>query len=112
LLHAVLQPDFVDALLLPIGEQTHAVGCGHDFVKVILHFREGKILIDILLNLKSRLDVERNFCNDAESGEADDSAGKNIRIVFAGKLDDIARSVDDVESGDRGSEFAVLNAGP
>src|SRR5258708_22681379 len=67
---AAFQPDFVDALLLPVGKQADAVGAGLDGVEMILHLAERKIFIDILAHEESRLKVESYFCDDTEIAEA------------------------------------------
>ncbi len=69
---AAFQPDFVDALLLPVGKQADAVGAGLDGVEVILHLPERKIFIDVLAHEESWLKVESYFCDDTESAETDD----------------------------------------
>src|SRR5258706_1383371 len=108
---SMLEPDFVDALILPVGEETHAVGSGKNLVEVVFERVEGKILEDVLRSLKRRLDVERHFADDAKCAEADHSAGKNVGIGFARKCNDIAGGVDDFESDANGGRIPVFYAG-
>lgn len=62
-----LQPHFVNALLLPVRKNTDAVSRSLDFVEVICQLRERQIFVNVLLHLKSRLDVKRDFGDDPES---------------------------------------------
>src|SRR5882724_6371393 len=75
---SMLEPDFVDALILPVGEETHAVGSGKNLVEVVFERVEGKILEDGLGDLIGRLNIERNVCNDTERAETNRRAGENV----------------------------------
>ena len=45
---ARFEPDFVDALFLPIGEQADAVGAGLDGVEMILHLTPANFHVNVL----------------------------------------------------------------
>src|SRR5256885_8698396 len=107
----MLEPDFVDALILPVGEETHAVGSGKNFVKVLFERVEGKIFVDGLRDLIGGLNVERNVCDDAERAETDYRSGENIGVIFSGEFHDVAGGVDDFERGDNGRKIPVFYAG-
>ena len=108
---SMLEPDFVDALISPVGEEAHAVGSGENFVEVVFERVEGKILEDGLGDLIGRLNVERNACNDTERAEADYCSGENVRVIFSGEFHDVAGGVDDFDGGDGGGEIAIFFAG-
>ncbi len=80
---AALQPDFAEIVILPVGEKADAVGAGLDGVEVVFHRVEGEIFVDVLAHLVGGLDVERDFCDDAEGAQANDGSWEKIGI-FAG----------------------------
>src|ERR1700747_2386106 len=88
---ATLQPDFVDALLLPVCEKTDAVGGGFDGVEMILRLAQGEIFVDVLAHEEGRLKVESHFCDDAESAEPDHGSEKRVAVFPTGKIHDVAR---------------------
>ena len=108
---ASLEPDFAEALVLPVGEQADAVGGGFDGVEMLFHLIERKIFVNVLAHLEGRLDVERNFGDDAERAEADDSTVENIAVFGAREFDDIAICGDQFQRRDGAGEVAVLLAG-
>ena len=71
LAETVLEPDFVDAVFLPIGEEAHAVGAGHDAVKVFFQFAERQAFIHVLLHHVRWLNVERDLRDHAECAKPD-----------------------------------------
>src|SRR5882724_3185654 len=108
---SMLEPDFVDALVLPVGEEPDAVGSGKNLVEVVFERVEGKIFVDGLGDLISRLDIERHFGDDTKCAEADHSAGENIGVGFSGEFHDVAGGADDFERGDNGRKIPVFYAG-
>src|SRR5260221_7299564 len=109
--NSVLEPDFVDALVLPVGEKTDAVGSGENLVEVVFERVEGEVFVDGLGDLIGRLNDERNVCDDTEGAETDYRSGENIGVGFARKYNDIAGGVDDFEGDDNGRKIAVSYAG-
>ena len=67
---AVLDPQFVDALFLPVGEQADAVSAGFDGIKVFFQLAEGKVLIHILPHHKTGLNVESDFRDYSQSAQS------------------------------------------
>src|ERR1043166_9101541 len=61
LFDAALEPNFIDAMLLPIGEQADAVRTRHDRLKVLLQFIKRQIFVYILVHLVGRLEIESDF---------------------------------------------------
>ena len=62
----VFDPDLVDVVVLPVGEEAHAVTAAHDCFKVVLELVHGKVLVDDLGHIEARLDVERDLGDDSQ----------------------------------------------
>ena len=75
-----LDPELINSLFLPVGEQTDAVGARQNFVEVLLHLSERQILKHVLPHGISGLNIESNAGDDAESAEPHDSAAKDFAI--------------------------------
>src|SRR5689334_6362983 len=78
---------------------------------MIFQRTEWKIFVNGLGDLVGRLDIQRDFGDDAECTEAYDGAGENVGILFAGECHDVAGCVDKFERGDSAGKVAVVYAG-
>ena len=84
LVFAGFDPDFVDALLLPIGEEADAIATGFDGIEVVFHGSELKVFINVLPHGVGGLNIERDLCDYAESAETDNCGEKGLAIGGAG----------------------------
>src|SRR5579863_430725 len=78
-----LQPDFVEALLLPVGEKTNAVRARFDSVEMIFELVQRKTFLHILPHEERRLNIERYFCEDPECAETYHRARKCISVFLS-----------------------------
>ena len=85
-----LEPDFIDALLLPVGEQADTVGACLNCIEIVLQLIKREIFINVLPDGKCRLQVEREFGDHTQSAEADNGTTKRVTIFVARQLQDIA----------------------
>ena len=109
-LDAALDPDLVDFVALPVGEEADAVTGAHDGFKIVLEFVHGQVTVDDLGHIEARLHVESHFCDDAERAERDDGAEETIAVGIAGDLDDFSIGVDEFEGSNGCREVAVFYA--
>ena|SRR5436305_3659679 len=79
-----LDPDLVDTLLLPVGEQADAVSRFFNFIEMSLQFAEWKVLVDILTHGEGGLNRERDGGDDAQSAQPNHGAAKGVPILIAG----------------------------
>ena len=106
-----LNPDLLDAMVLPVGEEAEAVAGAEDVVEVVLELGEGKILVDDLAHLEGRLDVEGDGGDDTERAEVDDGAEEVVAVLLARDVDDVSVGGDDFKRCDLGGEVSVAWAG-
>src|SRR5690242_7637324 len=65
LFNSALQPDFSDALVLPVSKKADAISAGLDCIKVMLHFSKRHVFIHVLPHHVGWLNIERDFCDYA-----------------------------------------------
>src|ERR1019366_5148466 len=105
-----LYPDLFDALLLPVGEQTDAVGARLDVIEVVLHLSERQVLVHVLPHRIGGLDIERDPGDHAESAKPDHGSLEDLAVGFTRQFHHVACRRDDFNAGDGGGEVAVLLA--
>src|SRR4051812_38206302 len=108
---AALDPNLVDTRLLPIGEEADTIAARLDGVEVVLHLREGQILIDVLANRVGWLNVERDARDDPESTEPNDSGAEFLSIGRARELDHVAGAGDELDGRHGCREVSIGFAG-
>ena len=96
---SVFEPDLVDALLLPVGEQAHAVSAFGDGVEVVFQLMPWEIFVDILLHLKRPHNFQGKAGDDSQGTEGDDHSVKLLGMLFSGEFE---------EPGHRRSPFPSL----
>ena len=63
------------------------------------------------VHVERRLQVERHPGHDTQRAETDDGALEGIGVLFAGELDDVARTRDQFKAGNRAGEITVFLSG-
>lgn len=104
-------PDFVGAVVLPVGEERDGVAGREDTVEVVLELGEGEVLVDGLGDVEGGDDVEGDAGGEAEGSEGDDGSGEGVGVVVAVEGDEVAVAVEELEGADGGGEVAVVAAG-
>ncbi len=107
-----LDPHLRGAVILPVGEQAHAVAGAEDFVEMIAQPFEGEIAVDRLRDLVGRLQVERNARDNSERAQTDNGAEKAVAVFFARQMHDFSISRDDLEARDGRGQVAVVQSRP
>ena len=87
-------------MILPVGEETDAVGTRKNIVKMVFQLRQREILVNDLPHLKSWLHVERDLGDDTQPAQSDDCAGKPVAVFLPGQGHDLAISRDDFHRRD------------
>lgn len=64
--YAALDPDCIDALLLPVREEADAIGAGHNGIKIFHQLSKRQILVYVLPHWEGRLKVKCDPGDDAE----------------------------------------------
>src|SRR5215470_11953990 len=75
-LNLSLQPKLIKARLTPICKQADAISTGENFIEMIFQLGEQYVLIHILLHIESWLNIERKFCDDSQTTQANDNSIK------------------------------------
>src|ERR1700682_758472 len=65
-------PNFVEALLFPVGEKADAVGAGDDSVKVFFDLIQRQIFVYVLAHLEGWLNIERDLGDYTECAKTND----------------------------------------
>ena len=78
-----LDPHLCGAMVLPIGEEANAVAAAEDGIEIVLKLVERQVLIDDLLHLIGRFEIEREAGDDAECAQSDYGASEMIGIFRA-----------------------------
>ena len=73
-----LEPDLIDVVASPVGEEADAVGAAHDLVEMLAQRRDREILVDLLADGERGLKMQREFRDDAQCAEADDGAFEGV----------------------------------
>src|SRR6266853_5826673 len=90
-LDSTLQPDFVDPLLLPIREESHAVGTGHDRIKMPVQFAEGQIFVHVLPHHVAGLNIQRKFSYDSQCAKPHYGRVKSFTMPLPRQIYNISR---------------------
>src|ERR1700749_2253121 len=80
-----LDPHLGGAMVLPIGEEAYAVAAAEDGIEIVLKLGERQILIDDLLHLIGRFEIERETGDDAECPQSYYGTSEMIRIFRTGE---------------------------
>ena len=101
-----LDPDLLDRVALPVGEQADAVAARHDLVEVRFERGQRQVAIHVLADVEGGLNVQRQPGDDAERAEADDRAGEGVAVLLAREGDEVAGGVDEFDRRDRRRQVA------
>src|SRR6266852_5400933 len=63
LFNTAFDPNFTDALVLPVGKKADAVPAGLDSIKVVLDFTERQAFIHVLPHHEGWLNIEGDLCD-------------------------------------------------
>ncbi len=78
-----LDPDLLDSLAKPAGEQADAVAARHDRLEIRFECRHGQVQPETLLDVEGWLHIERQAGDDAKGAEIDHGAGKGVGVFVA-----------------------------
>src|ERR1700730_16042469 len=79
-------PDLVEALLLPVGEQTNAVCARFDLVKVIFDLGQRQVFVHILAHREGRLNIESDLGDYTNNAKANDGSSSFLAVLLAGEF--------------------------
>src|SRR5438132_11377096 len=82
--NAALEPNFTDALVLPVSKQADAISAGLDCIKVIFHFSKRHVFVHILAHQESWLNIESDLCDYAQRTKPKQRAQKRFAVSLAG----------------------------
>src|SRR5438874_10448993 len=110
-LDSTLQPDFVDPPLLPVREEAHAVGAGHDRIKVLLQFAEGQIFVHVLPHHEAGLNIQRKFSYDSKCAKSHYGRVKSFTMPLPRQIYNISRCGNEFNARHGRGKVAVTVAG-
>src|SRR2546421_520194 len=84
LFNAALEPDFTDALVLPVSKQADAISAGLDCIKVIFHFSERHVFVHILTHQESWPSIESDLSDYAQRTKPHNRSQKRFTISLTG----------------------------
>jgi hypothetical protein len=108
--HVVLEPYLVDAVALPVSEETHAVRAGGDGFKAVEHVRQRNLLVDVLLNQERLANSERQLRHDAQHPQRHDHPVELFAVTIARELDDAPFRRDQLQCYDRARQIGRTRA--
>src|SRR3981189_1690487 len=79
--NAALEPNFADALILPVSKQADAISAGLDCIKVIFHFSKRHVFVHILAHQESWLNIERDLSDYAQRTKPNNHSPKRFAIL-------------------------------
>ena len=78
LCYAMLEPDLIGLVALPMSEERDAVGCAHDVCQMRFERVEREIFVENLRYFKAGLHIDGEMGDDADGSERDDCAGEGF----------------------------------
>src|SRR5436309_4585466 len=109
---ATFDPDFIDASLLPVGEQADAVASGYNLLEMIHELSSGQVQVHVLTHQEGGFDIQRDLRHYAKRAEINDGRLKPAAVLFARELQHLAIRGHDFQGGNRRSEVCILYARP
>src|SRR5262245_2619900 len=95
IINALLYPNLIDKLILPVREEAYAIGTAEDCSEGIFQPGYGQVLIDMLPNRKLRFYSERERRDDPERAQMNDNSVERVAMILARDCDDVAIGIDD-----------------